>query len=546
MSTAPPARVVMIGIDAASPTLVARWTADGSLPNLAALMARGTYADLRGIDGFYVGSTWPSMYTGTNPARHGVHYLLQLVPGTYRLHRVAEAEFVRRPAFWEALCAAGRRVAILDVPLTRLEPAMCGVQVVEWGGHDGIYGFQTAPPELAADLHSHHGPHPLLGACDRAGRTREAFAEFVATLESGVRKKSEWTRELLGRGSWDLFMQVFTESHCAGHQCWHLHDATHPMHDAEFVRVHGDPLRRVYQAIDAAIGEIVHDAGDAAIVVFAAHGMSHRFGAQFLLRDILVRLGVTVEDSAPAESRGGMLARPLREGWTRLPERLRRPVRALRRLAARPGTGAAALPSLRVDVRHSRCFPVNNGLAVGGIRLNLAGREPSGVVQPGAEAEAFCAELQARLLEIVNAETGRPLVARVRRTAEMYAGEHRDALPDLLVEWNDATPLGSSALGPPGAGRVRARSDAIGVLEGTNDYARTGEHRPDGWLIAAGPGIPHRRLERTVSLLDVAPTAAAMLGVPLPGVDGRPIDELSVATIRREAGPRRQADAPPA
>ncbi|HSJ62650.1 MAG TPA: alkaline phosphatase family protein [Gemmatimonadaceae bacterium] len=531
MSTASPARVVMIGIDAASPSLVARWMADGSLPNLAAVMARGTSAELLGVEGFYVGSTWPSMYTGTNPARHGVHYLLQLVPGTYRLHRVAEAEFVRQPAFWEALGAAGRRVAILDVPLTRLDPSIRGMQVVEWGGHDSIYGFRTAPAALADELLSHHGAHPLRGACDRTGRTREAFAEFIATLEAGVRHKAAWTRELLGRGGWDLFMQVFTESHCAGHQCWHLHDAAHPAHDAEFARVHGDPVRRVYQAIDAAIGEIVHDAGDAAVVVFAAHGMSHRFGAQFLLRDILVRLGVTVEEFAPAESRSGVLARTMRGGWTRLPERLKQPVRTLRRLAARPGTRAAGIPSLRVDVNHSRCFPLNNGLAVGGIRLNLVGREPSGVLQPGPEADAFCTELRARLLEIGNAETGRPLVARVTRTAEMYVGEHLDALPDLLVEWNDADPLGSSALGPAGAGRVRARSDAIGVIEGTNDYARTGEHRPNGWLIAAGPGIPHRRLERPVSLLDVAPTAAAMLGVPLPGVDGRPIAELSGSRI---------------
>ena len=34
------------------------------------------------------------------------------------------------------------------------------------------------------------------------------------------------------------------------------------------------------------------------------------------------------------------------------------------------------------------------------------------------------------------------------------------------------------------------------------------------------------RYERTVSIMDFAPTITAMLGVPLPDVDGRPIEEM--------------------
>jgi predicted AlkP superfamily phosphohydrolase/phosphomutase len=189
----------------------------------------------------------------------------------------------------------------------------------------------------------------------------------------------------------------------------------------------------------------------------------------------------------------------------------------------------------------SACFPVNNGLAVGGIRLNLAGREPSGRLQPGTEADAFCRRLTEDLLAIIDERTGRPLISSVVRTSELYSGEHLRALPDLLVEWSDDAPLGSMTLGPPEAGRVRARSAAIGIVEGVNDYARTGEHRAGGWLVAAGPGISAGNLGRAVSLLDVAPTAGALLGVPLQDVDGMPIAEL----LGRAAGVH-QADAGPA
>jgi predicted AlkP superfamily phosphohydrolase/phosphomutase len=525
----PPARLVVLGIDAASPALLERWIDDGTLPNLAALARRGVSGRIGGVEGFFVGSTWPSLYTGTNPARHGVHYLVQLEPGTYALHRVAEGDFVRRDAFWTAASRAGRRVAVLDVPLTKLDPTLHGVQVVEWGGHDSLYGFRTSPPALADELRARHGTHPLGPSCDGVRRTAEDWGAFVDRLLVGARRKSEWTRELLARGGWDLLVQVFTETHCVGHQSWHLHDATHPAHDREIAARLGDPLARVYQAVDAALGEVVAAAGEEArVVVCSAHGMAHWYGAQFLLREILVRLGATTPLAPPAEPRGRRLAAGV---WRRLPEAVRRPLRA----AVRGAGGAArvpapndprALPSLGVDPSRSWCFPLNNGLAVGGIRLNLVGREPSGTLRPGAEADAFCDALEAELLAVVDERTGRPLVRRVRRTDDLCAGEHRDALPDLLVEWSDEVPTGSTALAGGAGAVVRARSPRIGMVEGANDYGRTGEHRPGGWLVAAGPGIAPGRLAGVPSAYDLAPTLAAMLDVELPGTDGAPIAEL--------------------
>ena len=528
MSATSPARLVMLGIDAANPDLLEEWASDGTLPNLGALIARGTAGRTTGVTGFFVGSTWPSFYTGTTPANHGVHYLLQLVPGSYRLHWVAEAEFVRRPAFWTTLSRAGQRVAVLDVPLTRLEPELTGVQVVEWGGHDALYGFRAAPDELAQELRERHGTHPLGASCDGSNRSPREYADFVAALEDGVRRKSVWTRTLLERGGWDLFIQVFTESHCVGHQCWHLHDEVHPGHDPTFVKAHGNPLRRVYGAIDAAIGNVLASAGDATVMVFTAHGMAHRYGAQFLLRDVLARLGVTTlpEPHERLIDDRGSAYRLARAAWNGLPPTVRRRMRSLRDAVRPAKKQKASTPELRVDVGRSQCFPVGNGLAVGGIRLNLAGREPQGILAPGAEADAFCASLTRDLLALVDDGSGLPLVSRVLRTGDLYAGEHLDALPDLLVEWNDTQPLESSALGDATRGRTRARIPGLGVVEGVNDYARTGEHRPDGWFVAAGPGIAHRRLSSEASILDLAPTAAAILGVSMTGVDGRVISEL--------------------
>jgi predicted AlkP superfamily phosphohydrolase/phosphomutase len=521
--SASPTRLLVLGIDAASPDLLDAWMADGTLPALAALSKRGLVGRTRGLEGFFVGSTWASLYTGTNPAKHGLHYQMQLVPGSYRLEDRAAGSFVERDPFWRVLSRAGKRVAVLDVPLSKIERELNGVQVVEWGGHDAFFGYSALPPELALHIEARYGRHPAGASCDAAARSADAYQDFISALERGVQRKGAWSAELLARGGWDLFMQVFTESHCVGHQCWHLHDPAHPAHNATVAAIAGDPLRTVYRAIDREIGLLVEAAGDAHVIVFAAHGMASRYGAHFLLRDVLFALGVAAPLPKPIGARVREVATRVwhaTPGWMRA---LSRPLRRRMRTvdAVHPGSSG-----IGVDPDRSSCFPIANGLAVSGIRLNLTGREPRGTLAPGELADRFVEQLEQDLLAIVDDASGAPLVARVVRTRELYEGEHLDSLPDLLVEWNERVANGTTALADGTGARVTARSARIGTIVGTNDYGRSGEHRPGGWFVAAGPGIERGTLGREPSLLDLAPTFVRILGLELPGADGEPIPEI--------------------
>ena len=265
-------------------------------------------------------------------------------------------------------------------------------------------------------------------------------------------------------------------------------------------------------------------AGDATIIVFSAHGMSTRFGAYFLLRDILYALGASAPPRVPLRSQ---LRETVAKVWRALPGSVRAGLSPLRDRVTASSDARAGIPEIGVDLERSRCFPLANGLAVGGIRLNLAGREPRGVLAPGEDADRFCAELEADLLAIIDEVTGEPLVRRVIRTRDLYAGDELDALPDLLVEWSDTVARGSTAVGNGAAAVVRARSPKFGTIEGVNEYGRSGEHRAGGWYVAAGPSIIAGTVGREVSLLDLAPTFARILGVELPNVSGRAIEEIA-------------------
>lgn len=527
-----PTEVLLLEVDAGDKGLILEWARTGVLPTFASLLARGLVGHTMAPRGFFVGSIWPSFYTGVSPARHGVHSLVMLKPGTYEVAHLPTGEHVRREPFWNHLSRAGKRVAVFDVPLSGIAEGLNGIQTVEWGSHDENYGFRAWPPSLKAEIKARFGLHPLEGSCNRDNRSAADFIQFRDTLVSGVRKKADLTRHYLRQGGWHFFAQVFTESHCVGHQCWHLHDATHPGHEPEMARVTGDPIKDVYVAIDAAIGEILAEVGaETKVIVLAGHGMGHKHGAQFLLHEILVRLKVAVprrpepQDPTPPRLRD-RLDSVLARGWRALPEPARMSLRSVRGRLRDWIDGPDQVPAPKLDHARSRCFIVDNGFAVGGIRFNLVGREPGGLVQRGAEMDALCAELERELLDIRDLHTGKPIVAAVVRTRDLYEGEHLDALPDLLVEWNPELPLGSSAAGKPGSGRVRIGSETIGVIEGENRYCRTGEHRPEGMFVAVGGGIKPGKVARAVSVMDFAPTITGMLGVEMPNVDGQAIQEL--------------------
>ena len=526
-------RLLILGMDAAEPELLRQWTADGTLPNLAALGRRGRTAGIRGVAGFHIGSTWPSLYTGTTPAHHGFHYQIQHCPGTYRYHRPQDHGLIHGTPFWRALSDANRRVAMLDVPLSPLDSSLNGMQIQEWGGHDALYGFHAHPASVAEQIRTRFGDHPVGAGCDGERCTAADHAAFVDRLVRGVELKAEMTREFLREGAWDAFMQVFSETHCVGHQCWHLHDPSHPAHDAELAAAVGDPVRRVYQSVDSAIGRILEEAGDCTVFVFSAHGMGYWYGADFLLPEILSRLGVSRPLAAAGRSADGagarrrsMLTAGAAWGWHRLPLPVRERLRGIRsRYGPKaPAKGPPTLPP--VDLSESRCFHQPNGLATGGIRLNLAGREPQGTLQPGPEADAFMRELTQDLLDIVDARTGQPFIQRVIRVDEHYQGPRLPDLPDLVVEYSDATPTGSTLVGNGAGARVRVHSPRVGVVEGANEYGRTGEHRSRGMLFAAGPGVAVGESEATVSILDLAPTWTRLLGVDLETAEGTPIDGI--------------------
>lgn len=501
------ARALVLSLDAADPGLVRRLAAAGDMPAMAGLLERAAIVDTIAPEAVYVSANWPTLFTATQPDRHGYLCWDEIAPGTYD-RRETDLSYVREPPLWRALSEAGRRVAVFDVPHTVVEPVN-GVMVAEWACHDRHAFPASWPPKLVDELCDRHGApfatadppaFPQFAPCDytvRAGehRTPEETRALVQALRASVEAKRRASLELLEGGGWDLFLSVMGESHCVGHQLWHRHDGGPD-----------DPVIDIYRRLDAVIGDHLAALGpDDTAYVTLAHGMTVHNDGTHLLDHVLDRLDWSLDHPDGHGAATRLMPRSVvRHGPQRLRDRF-----------------STAPPGPLPERSTRRWFQIPNNTVVGGVRLNLAGREPLGRIRP-ADRRAVLNWLSARLGELVNLETGGPVVRECIVTEDVYDRHDGDAFADLYVEWERSAPI------------ERVWSPAAGTVNVPYEHWRQGDHERGGITLVTGPGIEPGRRAGTYPIADLGATYAAAAGHRLEGVDGVPIESVLPAAARQE------------
>lgn len=495
-------KVLFIGLDSIEPDLAIEMCDAGELPVLQSIREKGAWGRNSTPPGFGNGVMWPCVFTGVNPAKHGRYFYHQLKSGTYETFFFKEDTDFKRDPLWVELSRAGKRVAVIDMVRAPLSQKLNGIQIADWLTHDRMEKPRSWPPELIQTVIDDYGDDPLGGASDAAGRGPADYIELCDKLADRIDTKTDMSCAYLDQGPWDLFMTVYADPHDVGHQCWHLHDKTHPQYDAQLVAKIGDPVRKMYVQIDQAIGRLIEKAGpEATVIVFGGPGMESGYTANFLLDQILRRL------EGPEGTKGLTYVDTLKKMYRMLVPT------ALRGKLAHVGQRREQ-KMLASDRRARKCFTVPHNENSGAIRVNLAGREPDGKVQPGPECDAFVEALIRDLKEITNLETGEPLVKDVVRVSDHCEGEYLDELPDLLVIWHRPDPI------------RKIGSTKIGEIVAKYPGSRTGDHTPRALFFAQGPGIAPVGEVGETPVTDVACTVEELLGVSPKDRDGAAITEV--------------------
>ncbi len=495
-------RVLVIGLDGATFDLLLPWAEQGHLPHLQRLLQQGSYGNLRSTLQPLSAPAWATFMTGANQGRHGLYDFVQRQPDAYRL-QVTNGSFVKLPLLFETVGEHGRHVISVNVPMTFPPRPVNGVMV---GGPFApvVNAELVYPPSLALKLLSLVDNYVLIPDFDptHPDPLRHYAQELVAT----VSKHAQLTLHLLDTQPWDLCTVVFTAIDEVQHAFWQCMDAPDQSPDARFRHA----IRNVYQQADAAIGELLRRVDDETLVIVMS---DHGFGplkAIINLNSWLAQAGYLTFSPSRRRWRATGMGR-LATVYRRLPAawrvRLRKLLGATRMEAVR-GDVEGTLFASAIEWTQTRAYALGAG---GKIYLNVAGREPSGIVQPGVEYTAVREDLAAQLATLTDPQTGTPLIRRVWSREELYEGPYLEAAPDLVIEWAD--------YGYWGRGRYDIHSAPIFEERRTMDFSSlplTATHTPDGILIACGPGIPAGSVISGAQIADVAPTLLCWLGLPVP------------------------------
>jgi predicted AlkP superfamily phosphohydrolase/phosphomutase len=324
----------------------------------------------------------------------------------------------------------------------------------------------SAPPEYARELARALGTFYTTGMVeDHGGLNNGRFGEaaYLAQCEQVLREREQMMLYELERLEEGLFFCLFDTPDRVQHMFWRFGQDGHPANHVGEVPGLARVIEEHYRACDAIVGTALQYADDQTLViVLSDHGMnSFQRG---------VHLNTWLHD----------------HGWLAL------------RNGVRPSNDTGDF-FRQVDWSRTHAY----ALGMGAIYLNRKGREARGIVEAG-QVDPVKGAIASGLTGLCDPSRGKVAIRSVVTREHIYTGPYADQSPDLLVNFSEGYRVSwATALGGVPAGHFEDNVKKWG-----------GDHIIDPSLV---PGVlfmnrPFR--EQNASLVDLAPTILAALGVP--------------------------------
>lgn len=502
-----PCRVVFAGIDGATWDVIQPMMDAGQLPNLAALVRAGVSGPLKSTVPPNSSLAWTSFQTGVHPGKHGIFFFREQRHGSY-VRPVVSWNSVQAPSIWRLASDAGKKVCTVTVPLTfpveQIRGAMIGGLLTPDRNSDFIW-----PPELRQELQAAIGDVPADNEPEVLFHTA-GEEKAIQSLFHVIEQITRMGEHLLATRNPDLFAIVFRQVDLTSHQAWCYQDPEWQRLNPGKWEARRDLLARVYTAVDAAFGRIRDQAlrmdGEVAFGTCSDHG----FGPltyRYYMNKWLVDQGYLVLKGGVSWQRFRLWTQKRWHGVLRRTGAMAAMARRGKRL---PGSEQTIMKM--VDWSRTRAYSSFSG-GEDIVLINLRGREPSGIVSPGAEYEALREEIIEKVTQM-RAADGARIVSRAFKREELWQGDQVFLAPDIqCVTVDTACNMSPSPVHPVVAEPAVEGRPAMHRMNGIYGWEGRGIFRPGTRL--AGPQIA-----------DMAPTILHLLGLPVDDhMDGRVMEE---------------------
>ena len=515
-------KVLILGLDGATPELLERWVEEDKLPYLKQIIQKGVYGKLRSVYPPISPAAWTTFATGYNPGKHGVYDFRDYDNRRYSCFAdtIVDSNAFAGKTIWDLVGAAGQKVGVVTVPVTYPAWKVNGFMISGYPTPDTGKSF-TYPPELGKTI------PPLVG--DAAFFKSATHHVLLKEMNRLMHLCTDVSIAEMQKDDYGLFIMVVGATDRAHHDWWKYIDPDHPAYNEEDAKRYGDLILEVYKAADACVGKFLEAIDDdTTVIVMSDHGggshPKYYFNTNYLLRTLNL-----LKPSAGASKKGGIkdaFKHFYRTKIRRFPY-LEKVYRSLPQSLKKIATNLDSQTMMNLDAidwKQTKAYRFPMYPPVEGIMINVAGRQPEGCVQPGEEYEAIRARILEEVRNLRDPKTGEPIVLEAYRREELYHGERLETAPDLILVTQDSYKGGTGIDGLVS----EVPLDVISKLSGV--------HRMDGIILAQGPHIRRDAKLEGAGIIDVAPTVMYTLGMPIPSdMDGKPLTGLFEESYLQQA-----------
>jgi predicted AlkP superfamily phosphohydrolase/phosphomutase len=469
-------KVIVVGIDGASPNLLNEMFEQGLLPHLREIRQRGVSGTLLSTHHPITPAAWTSIITGLGPGMHGLFDFRRRVCGSFDV-KVLKGKDRDGETIWHLLVEAGYSVGVWNVPMTFPPERVRGFWVSGMDTPDQKLCF-TYPSSLTTWLDRRTGGYLI--DVGQGASTEEEYVEEILHLQRIHRQAFE---SLLQRYQPDACLGVFTTTDRIQHAFWKYLDPEQEAYHSPRAAVFRESVRKCYEDIDDFLGFLLEEyvgKQGAVLIVVSDHG----FGP--LYKDVYLNQWLADQGYLKLRDRGG--------AWEGV--------------------------SLFERIDWERTIAYSFGY-FGSLYLNLQGREPLGVVKPGREQRQILTRLKKELEQLQLPEGDGPLVDGLYELQELYSGPYVELGPDLLVVMQNYALMSRDTFDVP-RGVLFSEPMAYQHIA----IKHSGNHRMEGIIFMIGEGIAEGQYLPNASVLDVAPTVLYLMGLPIPVyMEGRVLTE---------------------
>ncbi|MBN2425501.1 MAG: alkaline phosphatase family protein [Calditrichaceae bacterium] len=234
-------RIFVLALDGTPYSLLKKLSALNIMPNLTGMIKKGFLKQMDSVYPPVSSVAWASFMTGLPPAGHGILGFVERDPKTMDWYTPL-ADRLKGRTLWEKLSDKGKRVFVMNVPMTYPPRMINGISVCGFLGNDILKG--TYPEEMGYLLKS-------MGYRIDANTelAKSDLFLFYKDVMDVLHKRIDVMNYFWRRESWDFFMVHIMETDRLQHFFWEFFETKkQPFYDM-FIQF--------YRYIDKIIGDIL-------------------------------------------------------------------------------------------------------------------------------------------------------------------------------------------------------------------------------------------------------------------------------------------------